>query len=194
MCGRYRLHKRDARQLEAEYGISAEDVTPAMVLDRSNIKPTQELLAVLAEGEARRPAIVKWGVKLPQRQLINARDDKVFESRLWKPMFEHGRVLLPASGFYEWSGPKGARQPHLLETDEPFALGGVMRATNEGIEAVIVTTTPNEVVEPIHDRMPVMLAQDDFDGWLLGDPDEAAELLRPWPRQLRDTPLEVGAI
>jgi putative SOS response-associated peptidase YedK len=109
-------------------------------------------------------------------------------------MFENGRVLLPATGFYEWSGPKGARQPHRFEPEETFALGGISRRVGDDTEVVIVTTTPNELVEPVHNRMPVMLDQSEFDGWLNGDADEAAELMRPWSKSLHNTPLEVGSV
>lgn len=205
MCGRYRLHRRDARQLAIEYGIDPATVEPDMLIERLNVRPTENVLSISIRDQSRQPEMLKWGVafaaserngvKVPARLIVNARDDKLADSRLWRPMFDTGRVLIPATGFYEWSGPKGARQAHAFEPEETFALGGISRLAKDGTtEAVVVTTTPNAQVEPVHNRMPVMLGVDDFDAWLDGDSGEASQLLRPWPKAMAETVFEVGAI
>lgn len=117
---------------------------------------------------------------------INARSETVAENNMFKFDFEERRCLVPTDGFYEWAGERGSKQPfflHLTEND-PFALAGIWnRFENNGdaLETVtILTTEPNEVMEPIHDRMPVVLERDEEETWLHGAADEALEVCGPY--------------
>ncbi len=155
----------------------------------------------LTDGGEREMLNMNWGFLLPQvskktgkpiqpKAVNNARDDKVRTSRFWRASFEQRRCLVPASSFceakgrnpatYFWFavGPEGA--------PEPFAFAGLWRGHGEGewseiLSSTIVTTTPNDLVRPVHpSRMPVILRPEDYEQWLGGTPDEAAKLMRPY--------------
>lgn len=155
-----------------------------------------------ADDGERELSLLSWGFVLPQqgraaKRVTNARADKVRTSRFWQKSFETRRCLVPVSSFSE---PKG-RQPAVwhwfgLKGDESrplFAFAGLWRhwkgPLKQGEEAVemdvyaFLTTSPNEVVAQIHPtRMPVILgSQDECDTWLEGSPEEAFQLVRPYP-------------
>jgi putative SOS response-associated peptidase YedK len=124
--------------------------------------------------------------------MINARGEKLAESRFWKPMLEHGRCAIPADGFFEWRAAEakgGRKQPYWFtrENTEGFALAGLWRAAKptdgeaETRACVIVTVEPNDLVSGVHDRMPAMLKPESVDQWLGGDVDEALAALEPFP-------------
>lgn len=130
-----------------------------------------------------------WGIGAPWRggpsQLINARADKLAESRFWRPLLEHGRCAIPADGFFEWRTVEGAgKQPFWFgrADGEPFAFAGLRRkGEQDGDSCVIVTVDANELVAGIHDRMPAMLDADGLDAWLGDDADAALSALVPYP-------------
>ena len=152
-----------------------------------------------AEDGERELATMSWGFVLPQREraakrVTNARDDKVRDSRFWSSSLEERRCLVPVTSFSE---PKGKRPAvwhwFALSEDRPlFAFAGLWRrwkgklkSDAEPVEIdtyAFLTTTPNEVVAPIHPtRMPVMLtSEEDYDAWLNGSTDDAFALARPY--------------
>ncbi len=138
-----------------------------------------------------------WGFLTPQKSKKtgkpikpaawnNARDDKVRSAGLWRASFEARRCLIPGSSFCEAKGRNPATY-HWFALDgdrSPFAFAGLWRddPLAEAPAYTMVTTTPNEVVKPIHpSRMPVILNPDNYEQWLTGTPDEAAALMRPFP-------------
>jgi putative SOS response-associated peptidase YedK len=149
----------------------------------------------------RRFRLMRWGllpgfVKDPKQfpTLINARSEEALE----KPSFRHAmrfrRCLVPADGFYEWTGPKGKRRPFLLRPREAqlIAFAGIYERWRDGggveIDTVAILTCPaNLTIAPLHDRMPVVLPLEHFAAWLdvKGTPAEtAASLLQPAPDEL----------
>lgn len=146
-----------------------------------------------------------WGFLMPQvskrtgqpiqpKAINNARDDKILVSPFWRSSFEERRCLVPATSFCEAKGRAPATYYWFaMKGDEPrppFAFAGLWRTfrgnyRDELVEIdthTIVTTTPNDLVRPIHpDRMPVILGPADYDRWLHGSPREAQELLRSFP-------------
>jgi len=156
----------------------------------------------LADDGAREISILSWGFVLPQKDKVakrvtNARDEKVRTSNFWRGSFEERRCLVPVTSFAE---PKG-KQPAVwhwfgLKGDEPrplFAFAGIWRKWKGPLKPdaelveldvyAFLTTTPNEVVRPIHpNRMPVLLSgEEQFDAWLEGSADDAWQLARPFP-------------
>jgi putative SOS response-associated peptidase YedK len=133
--------------------------------------------------------------------MINAREDKILETRSYVGPFKSRRCLIPASGFFEWrKGTGKARQPVLarLKTGEPFALAGIWEVWrdrgNPGAEDVlscsIITTAANALMEPIHDRMPVILSPDLYQDWMdPGNEDVGGlkEMLLPYDAGLMET-------
>jgi len=124
-------------------------------------------------------------------RLINARAETAAAKPSFRAALRRRRCLVPADGFYEWKREAGGKQPYLIrfEDGRPFALGGLWETwrnpSGEGIESfTILTTEPNEVVAPLHDRMPVIVPPEAFALWLdpaVGDPTAIAPLLAPPP-------------
>jgi putative SOS response-associated peptidase YedK len=192
MCSRYNLTS-PPEAVRAYFGYRDTPNFPA----RYNIAPTQPI-AVVARGREgmRRFRLMRWGllpsfVKDPKQfpTLINARSEEV----LTKPSFRHAmryrRCLVPADGFYEWTGPKSARRPFLLRPRTPqlIAFAGLYERWRDGeggeIDTVAILTCPaNRTVTKLHDRMPVVLSEEQFEAWLdvKGTTAEAASaLLQP---------------
>ncbi len=197
MCGRYALfHKQ--QDLQRLFDV----INPEALAEDAhyNIAPTTNIPLVFldAQGE-RRAGRARWGlipswVKDPgdwRASTFNARADGVADKPTFRRAFRKGRVLVPASGFYEWQKTNGAKQPHFIERSdgEPLAFAGLMDVwrSEDGarrlVSASIVTTDPNAEMAPLHDRMPVILEPDEFASWLDRDtePDDAAALLDPAP-------------
>jgi putative SOS response-associated peptidase YedK len=193
MCGRYTLTKIDPAMLRARFGIDGGfefDERP-----RFNIAPTDPVLAVRETADGRREAgRLRWGL-LPgawardgSRTLINARAETIEEQPAYRESFLARRCLIPADGFYEWRATEHGKQPvWIARADrEPFAFAGIWAVLADGDGApahscAIVTCEPNEVVRPIHDRMPVILEPEVEGSWIADGADSAVlrELLRP---------------
>jgi putative SOS response-associated peptidase YedK len=128
--------------------------------------------------------------------MINARGEGIATKSAFRRAFAERRCLVPADGFYEWTGPKGARRPFLLRPRRGglIAFAGIWerwrdREGNETDSVAIITCDANATVAPLHDRMPVVLGPEDFEAWLdckTTGLDSAEELLKPAP----DDPFE----
>lgn len=128
--------------------------------------------------------------------MINARAETVRTKPAFRAAFRERRCLVPADGFYEWQaqGKGQPKQPWRIvhRHEEPFAFAGLWEhwepKDGSGAEPIrsftIIVTDANELLQPIHDRMPVILAPEDHDLWLKGDPDDAQALLRPFPAEV----------
>ncbi len=189
MCARYNLHS--SPQALAEYfDVAAEDLPRTLPLPNFNVAPTQQSPVVL-DGP-RRFEVMRWGL-IPfwaksdriGRRTINARGETVAEKPAFRAAFRKRRCLVPADGFYEWTGPRGKRQPlNIHRTDgQPLALAGLWESHDEfGPTFTIITTSPSEYMSAIHSRMPVVLEQSNWDAWLSTDDEDPgwrAALLKP---------------
>jgi putative SOS response-associated peptidase YedK len=192
MCGRFTLVSPFVAVTE-RFHASA----PPVFRPRYNIAPGQEVLCVIRDGENRIEPL-RWGLipfwaKDPAigSRLINARAETVAEKPSFRSAFAKRRCLVVADGFYEWR-PEGKRKVPVyifLKSKKPFGFAGLYEAwkTPEGKElrtCTIITTGANELVRPIHDRMPVILPEGFEDRWL--DPGEGSRerlqtLLTPYP-------------
>jgi putative SOS response-associated peptidase YedK len=197
MCGRFALID-PAEQLAMQFDLPAiADLTP-----RYNIAPTQPVLAVrhAQNSGAREWALLRWGL-IPSwskdiaigSRLINARGETVAEKPSFRAAFKRRRCLIPASGFYEWQKRGSGKQPIYITPANggAFALAGLWESWQgaDGSEletCTIVTTTPNELMTPIHNRMPVIVAPEDYDTWLASEPEPSLglHLIRPYPSEL----------
>lgn len=190
MCGRFAL-AATAEEVAALFGyLDAEDFPP-----RYNIAPTQPVAIVREEHRRRRFALARWGlvpawVEDPKRfqLLINARSEGIAAKPAFKNAIRYRRCLVPASGFYEWRRQGKARQPFWVRPRKggPIGFAGLWetwsdRDGGEIDSACIVTTAANATLAPIHARMPVVIAREDFEVWLKGETDEAMALLAPAP-------------
>ena len=201
MCGRFTLI--DVTGLGLRFRVQVTGDTPPA--PRFNIAPTQMIPTITNEDGTRRLEQMRWGL-IPAwaksanqiRSSFNARDDKVASSGLWKRPLQRTRCLIPADGFYEWTGPRNARRPQLIRLKSGSLLGfaGLFdtwqdRDSGDMIRScAIITTGPNELMEPIHDRMPVILDTEGEALWLdpaTEDPDRLVSLLRPYPSEEMET-------
>ena len=188
MCARYTL--AEPRRVIAKF--PKYHLTPAQ-RPRYNIAPTDP---VLATKNDHRDAIeeLRWGL-VPfwasgpsvGVRMINARAEGIAHKRAFSRAFVSQRALVWSDGFYEWTGPKGHKQPYRFVVDggAPFAFAGLWESFGDPkapLETVtIVTTAANAVVERIHDRMPVILDDGDLERWLYTDDlAEAESMLVPF--------------
>jgi putative SOS response-associated peptidase YedK len=194
MCGRYNL-RATPDQIREAFQLFRE---PDWPVPRYNIAPTQTVLGIRFDENAtpREPVLLKWGL-IPSwakdtkigNSLINARADTVATKPSFRSAFRRRRCLLPASGFYEWQKRDDGKQPYQigLKSGQPFAMAGLWEhweGPDGPVESSsIITTDANELMEPLHNRMPVILRPDDYDAWLdpASDPKTLQELLQPYP-------------
>jgi putative SOS response-associated peptidase YedK len=196
MCGRY-SQSQSAEIIAKAFQV---DSVPALK-PRYNIAPTQSVPTVLQTSAStnRQFKMLHWGLipswaKDPKMggRLINARAETVNEKPAFRSAFRQRRCLVLADGFYEWQQQedKKQKQPFYfrLSDGQPFAFAGLWEhwkgADGEEIEScTLLTTEPNELMQPIHNRMPVILDPKDYDLWLDSEvkkPELLQPLLRPY--------------
>jgi putative SOS response-associated peptidase YedK len=161
MCGRYALHA-NPDVVALQFGLDAvPDFQP-----RYNISPTAEILIVRKNVAS----LARWGLR---GRFINLRAETV--AHKFPNAYRRGRCLVPASGFYEWKQEGGSKQPYyFFPTRDPlFGFAALWEAD----ACTLITTEPNAVMRSIHERMPVIIAKEDYGAWLAGD----EGLLRPPP-------------
>ena len=196
MCGRF-CQASSGEEIAAVFGVEVGDLPP-----RYNVAPSQSVAAIFQLPDTSEPQLqmLRWGLipswaKDPKigYKLINARAETVSEKPSFRSAFRQRRCLIPATGFYEWQQLEGSRQkqPYFigLQDERPFAFAGLYeRWESPGGDILktctIITTAANSLVEPIHERMPVMLAPQDYARWLdpsFGTIDSLQALLAPYP-------------
>ena len=183
MCGRYTYFPGEFSDLRLTWNVDEVfDLKP-----RYNIAPTQEApVIVQADGkrtlELFRWGLIPWWAKDPAigNRMINARAETLAEKPAFKNLLGKRRCLVLADGFYEWRKEGKSKVPmrFKLKSGEPFAFAGLWDSWKQPDGNLlrtytIVTTEPNDVLRPIHNRMPAMLSNDDAQKWLAVD-DEIA--------------------
>lgn len=175
MCGRFTL--RAPAQLIAEQFSLFE--LPSLKA-RFNVAPTQPILAVRQGAGQREAVMLHWGLvpswaKDPGMgsRMINARVETVAEKPAYRAAFRRRRCLVVADGFYEWQKQGRTKQPYFIRMadNRPFAFAGIWEswegADHSYLESCsLLTTAPNALMAPIHDRMPVILVPENYDAWL----------------------------
>ncbi len=201
MCGRY-VSASPPDELARYFGAQ----TGGEQLEESyNVAPTDAVYGVRARDGHRQLETLRWGLvpfwaKDPKigSRMINARAESVADKPAFRRAYEKRRCLLPADGFFEWEKIAGQKrkQPWFIHRvdDEPLVFAGLWEfwtaKDDDGadtgdpvVSCTIITTTANETMAPIHDRMPVMIPPNAWDRWL--DPDtpggDVADLLVPAP-------------
>jgi putative SOS response-associated peptidase YedK len=181
MCGRY-VRRSDKQRIAEHFqvhGPSLPDFGPSWNVAPQTFQPVIRLNRDTGDREI---VLMRWGlVPFWARDAkvgystINAQAETIRISPTYREAFKHRRCLVPADAFYEWQkiGPK-TKQPFAiaLKNGEPYAFAGlweIWRGTEAGTALrsfAIVTTDPNEVVQPLHNRMPVIVPERDYDRWL----------------------------
>mgnify|MGYP001103001959 CR=1 FL=1 len=196
MCGRYTLANPDPARLRARFDI-LESIEIAEE-PRYNIAPTDPVLAVRRRDDGNREiGRLRWGL-LPGRwaekkgpPLINARAETLLAQPAFKESFIERRCLIPADGFYEWLTDERGKRPVWISRPDGdlFAFAGLWAALpqrdGDGVtySCTIVTCEPNELIRPVHNRMPVVLRPELEAAWLdpEAEPEELMAMLTPAP-------------
>jgi putative SOS response-associated peptidase YedK len=196
VCGRYELHSSPAA-IALAFGLKE---LPALA-PRYNIAPTQPVPVVrLSRAGEREFAELRWGlvpfwakdISIGNR-MINARAETLANRPGFRDAYREKRCLLPADGFYEWAKLAGGKKQPVraaMKNGEPFALAGLWsrwrpRDGGDPVETcTIVTTDANDLLQHVHDRMPVIVARGDYDRWLdVVRHEDPVDLLKPYPSQ-----------
>ena len=198
MCGRFTLTDDNRERVAAMLGVPADQLIEEDYRPRWNIAPTDQHWIVRMPREDREARPAKWGLtqfgsKDAKRAAsqINARAETI-ETR---PAFRNAwrqrrRCLIPADGFFEWVGPKEARQPIWFHRPDNgiFFFAGLYESWQPTPETwqrsfTSITTSPNDLIAQVHDRMPVIIPGEQADDWLFqgNDPSAVVPLLKPVP-------------
>lgn len=194
MCGRFTLNT--SAKIIAEFFKLSEvpDIKP-----RYNIAPTQSVATVTVEREKmqRQFQFMRWGL-IPSwakdmkigSHTINARSETVAEKPAFRSAIKHRRCLIIADGFYEWQPQGKKKQPYYFQmgNNEPFAIASLWEnwrspEAENVVSCSIITTAANETVQPVHDRMPVILPEDVWEQWLdpsINNSQQVLPLLKPY--------------
>jgi putative SOS response-associated peptidase YedK len=204
MCGRF-TQQRPTAELAELFGAEPLTDDPG---GHFNLAPTDPAAVVVERGDRRAITTYAWGLIQPwakdprvAARQINARSETVATSGAFRDSFQRRRCIVPADGFYEWRRDGTARRPYLIRRDDgaPMALAGLWSGWRDpAIDGVrrtftILTTSPNSLIAPLHDRMPVILDPADWSLWLdptLDDVGELQGLLHAAPAD----PLEIVAV
>ena len=196
MCGRYTLIT-GANTLQTEFNLAE---APQNLAPRYNIAPTQPAAVVVIHEGRRRLEAFHWGLipfwakeKSIGQKMINARAETLAQKPAFKNPLNRQRCLVLADGFFEWQTTPQGKQPMYirLKNGNPFAFAGLWdqwkSPSGEIIySCAIVTTTPNELMAPIHNRMPVILPGPARQTWLepaIQQPQNLLPLLTPYPAE-----------
>ncbi|PSB28884.1 SOS response-associated peptidase [Chlorogloea sp. CCALA 695] len=196
MCGRFTLSQ------PTDAIASAFNIAQIPPLEpRYNIAPTQLIPSILsAPGGEKQLQMLRWGL-IPSwakdakigAKLINARAETVSEKPSFKAAFKRRRCLIVADGFYEWQRQEKQKQPYYfrLQNSQLFAFAGLWeqwKSPDEDIinSCTVLTTEANDLLRPIHDRMPVILESKDYELWLDSEAQQPQlqQLLRPYQAAL----------
>jgi putative SOS response-associated peptidase YedK len=203
MCGRYGRRADKQRIAEWMQTHNTDVFDDSYLAPSYNVAPQslQPVVRLDSETGERELTVMRWGL-IPffakdakiAYSTINARAETVATSPVFREPMKRRRCLVPATGFYEWQAlDKKSKQPWTIELVDGnlFAFAGLWdrwkdKATGQPLETyTIITTDPNELLEPIHNRMPVILSPQDYSRWL--DPGEPSQLpidlLRPYPAE-----------
>jgi putative SOS response-associated peptidase YedK len=200
MCGRFaQVIKHDQlKKLLDEMAIKNRD---EQIEINFNVAPTQAVAAIISKKDEHFLTFFRWGLipswsKEPSSQfsMINVRAETILEKPTFKNGLQKRRCLIPATGFYEWR--KTDKQPFFIHgtNEDLLYLAGITEywtgADGSYIQScAIITTSPNKIMEPIHDRMPVILPKDVWQSWLkddFTDPASLQALLKPCPEAMLD--------
>jgi putative SOS response-associated peptidase YedK len=184
MCGRF-SRTSPAEAIVDEFAVTS--IADVDLRPRYNLCPGEMVAGIAQHGSERRLGALRWG--LPPRGAINVRSETA--ARRFLEAFRRRRCLIVADGFYEWRTEGAVEVPHFfrLISRRPFAFAALWERRGDAHAmpgAAILTCSPNAIVAPIHDRMPVVLTGEACTRWLeAGEHDSGglAELLRPFPAE-----------
>ncbi len=199
MCGRM-THYYTWEQIYEHYRAFTAALNLAA---RFNVAPTQDILTIMAEPEGNAARMARWSLVPPwspeplKAATFNTRTDTIETSKLWKPSLDKWRCVVPASGWYEWTGEKGNKKAwHFTKPDgELLSLAGLYAPPGRlgKLSCSIIVTEACDATRHIHDRMPCLLERQQVDAWLAA-PD--LSLLKPYTGEIVIKPAhrDVGSV
>jgi len=196
MCGRFALFNMDGFCELFDFCELSGVYNPLPEVNLSyNISPGTEI-PVVCDGNENGIVFANWGIRrkssffndFKENLVVNVRDDTLKEVRFFRDGLEKHRCAIPANGFYEWNKTGKIKVPFFVRTtDQPiFAFAGVYEpAGDNSFYCSIITTSSNEKIKDVHDRMPVILAREDVSGWIKKENDDeyCLSLLSPYPAE-----------
>lgn len=181
MCGRFTISisENELRDYLKE-SFDIEEAKSDFELPRYNVAPGQPVISIINDGKKNRVGLFKWGLVPPfakdekiGNNLINAKSETLVDKPSFKPSFQSKRCVILANGFFEWRKEEKGKTPmHILMTDHSiFPMAGLwstyIKADGSKLHTTtIITTSANELVSSIHDRMPVILTEESKKIWL----------------------------
>lgn len=189
MCGRL-TQRTPLTVLIQQFEAEVADNRLRLFEPRYNVPPTTDIWVVRQQAVGRELIPMRWGLipswtKDPKKSplLNNARAETVGEKPSFRSAFQGRRCIIPASDFFEWKTEGKAKLPYLFRRpdDKPMAFAGLWEAWNEILTCAVITTDANDVMAPIHHRMPVILGENDYSQWLDPGATDYDKLLAPCP-------------
>jgi putative SOS response-associated peptidase YedK len=190
MCGRFKRKsdkQKVARVFEVEVGLEEADFAPGDDLRPQSMQP----VIFTNESGERQIEMMRWGFKLPDRLLFNARSEGITQANFWKDAFLTGRAIAPGDAIFEWKKmPAGEKKPKYeiaIPGQEPFGMAAVWKLWKNPKGGqwertfAILTGDPNELVATVHDRMTTFLEPRDYDEYLAKSERPPVHLLRTLP-------------
>lgn len=200
MCGRYTYYS--AKEVVQEFNLIPKASPQLQLLldtpDNFNVAPGMQMPVIVRGEQEHQPELMTWGLipswskdKNIGYKLINAREETLFEKPMWKRLLRSHRCVVPAMGFYEWKKTDDGKQPYYItpKKGKIFSFAGLWDewtdpAGKKMKSYTIITTSPNEEMSNLHDRMPVILSKQQADIWLSPtdiSQDLADDILKPAP-------------
>ena len=200
MCGRYRRLSDKQRIAEVFHvGMDLEDIylEPEYDIAPGSVQP----VVFTGESGEHEIALMRWGFKLPDRHLFTARSERIYQAAFWKDSFQQRRCIVPADAIFEWQkveqGRKKPKYEVVIRGREPFGMAGVWKLwknpkTNQWEQTfAVITGEPNELMQPIHNRMTTILEPQDYEEYLALVERPPCHLLRILPaEEMRVTRIE----
>jgi putative SOS response-associated peptidase YedK len=195
MCGSFVLTS-DLSTIEAAFDV---DINDKLLRQSNRIVPGQTIAAIISDGR-KHLVQLNWGL-IPSwakdsaigRKMFNARAETIAEKPSFRSAFKKRRCLIIADGFYEWQKLGNTKKPFLfrLKSGQPFGFAGLYESwvapDKQTLDTcTIITTEPNDLISPVHDRMPVILPKDKETIWLdpaIQNPVLLLPLLTPYPAE-----------
>ncbi len=175
MCGRYYVDNETAKEIEKlirqmDARRKQESLTAVEKIVAKDVHPTEMAPILAGNGGMVYCGWQQWGfLGFQGKQVIfNARCESVMEKPLFRDSIRHGRIVIPATWFYEWNS--GKEKNTFYRSDAPVLfMAGCSRQYEDGMHFVILTTGANQSMKPVHDRMPLILERNEIVQWILND-------------------------
>ncbi len=186
MCGRYYVDNETAREIEklirqVDEKLRQDSMAAVKMITEKDIYPTQLAPVLAGKGSSLYCGWQRWGFPGFQGKpvIFNARCESAMEKPLFRDSIRHNRMVIPATWFYEWNHRKEKNTFYRKDTPILF-MAGCCRQYEDGAHFVILTTEANASMEPVHDRMPLILEEKEITPWILDD-GKAIDILHRTP-------------